>query len=252
MTACLVVLRIDREKLWRKFHCSRNAKDFKSKWMEYLTEVDITDPTPLFYQNVSQELFETLISQKCAAKQVISTEYIQRMTLEEENALRYVAGYVIRRVKDKLRLPIDQETLDILNLMVQEASSCNTSASTEDWVKSVNRGGLVLITEDAHQLFCAIEYCVRSQLHTSNMCSMDSTFRSRLTNSVLSDSEVQFRWACIGNVDEEAGEACLEMIVHKWITIRGFSFANSVMEQYKQENKKSTAKSKSLRTKLFE
>lgn len=93
--------------------------------------------------------------------------------------------------------------------MVQEVSSGSTNS--EDWVKSVNRGGLVQITKDAHQLFCAIEYCVRSQLHTSNMCTcnMDSTFRSRLTNSVLSNSEVQFQWACIGNVDEEAGEVCL-------------------------------------------
>ena len=57
---------------------------------------------------------------------------------------------------------------------------------------------------------------------------------------------------CCKCIDEEAGEACLEMIVYKWITIQGFLFANSVMEQYKQENKKSTAKSKSLRTKLFE
>ena len=182
----------------------------------------------------------------------ISTEYIQHMTLDEENAVRYVAGFVIRAAKDKLKVPNEQEILNILNSMVRVEEASSTSTSSEDWVKSVNRGGLVQITEDAHQLFCAIEYCVRSQLHTSNMCSMDSTFRSRLTNSVLSNSEVQFRWACIGNVDEEAGETCLEMIVHKWITIRGFSFANSVMEQYKQENKKGTAKSKSLRTKLFE
>ena len=185
---------IDREKLWRKFHCSRNTKDFKSKWMEYLAQLKITDATPLFYQNVSQELFETLISQKCPINNDhgISTECIQHMTLDEENALRYVAGFVIRAAKDKLKVPNDQEILDILNSMAQETSSCSTSTSSEDWVKSVNRGGLVLITEDAHQLFCAIEYCVRSQLHTSNMCSMDSTFRSRLTNSVLSNSEVQF------------------------------------------------------------
>ena len=56
---------------------------------------------------------------------------------------------------------------------VQEASS--TSTSSEDLFKSVNQGGLMQITEDAHQLFCAIEYCVQSQLLTSNMCSMDST-----------------------------------------------------------------------------
>ena len=82
---------IDREKLWRKFHCSRNTKDFKSKWMEYLAQLKITDATPLFYQNVSQELFETLIGQKCPINNHgISTECIQHMTLDEENTLRYV------------------------------------------------------------------------------------------------------------------------------------------------------------------
>ena len=74
------------------------------------------------------------------------------------------------------------------------------------------------ITEDVHQLFCAIEYCMQSQLHTGNICSIDVTFRSRLTNSVLTNSEVQFQWTCIGNVDDEISETCLEMIVHKWIT----------------------------------
>ena len=168
---------IDREKLWRKFHSSRNAKDFKSKWMEYLIHLEITDATPLFYQNVSQELFETLISQKCLINDHgISTEYIQHMTLDEENAVRYVAGFVIRAVKDKLKVPNDQEILDILNSMVHVQGASSTFTSSQDWVKSINRGGLIQITEDAHQLFCATEYYVRSQLHTNNMCSMDSTF----------------------------------------------------------------------------
>ena len=70
-----------------------------------LTELKITDATTsLFYQNVSQELFETLISQKCLINDHgISTEYIQHMTLDEENAVQYVAGFVIRVAKDKLK-----------------------------------------------------------------------------------------------------------------------------------------------------
>ena len=119
--------------------------------MEYLTQPKITDATPLFYQNVSQELFETLISQKCLINDHgISTEYIQHMTLDEENAVRYVAGFVIRAAKDKLKVPNDQEILDILNLMVHVQEASSTSTSSEDWVKSVNQGGLVQITEDAH------------------------------------------------------------------------------------------------------
>ena len=129
--------------------------------MEYLTQLKITDATPLFYQNVSQELFETLISQKCLINDHgIGTEYIQHMTLDEENAVQYVAGFVIRAAKDKLKVPNDQEILDILNSMVHVQEASSTSTSSEDWVKSVNQGGLMQITEDAHQLFCAIEYCV--------------------------------------------------------------------------------------------
>ena len=82
------------------------------------------------------------------------------MTLDEENAVRYVAGFVIRAAKHKLKVPNDQEILDILNSMVHVQEASSTSTSSEDWVKSVNQGGLVQITEDAHQLFYAIEYCV--------------------------------------------------------------------------------------------
>ena len=67
--------------------------------MEYLTQLKITDATSLFYQNV-QGLFETLISQKCLINEHgISTEYIQHMTLDEENAVQYIAGFVIRTKK---------------------------------------------------------------------------------------------------------------------------------------------------------
>ena len=67
----------------------------------YLTQLKTTDTTTLFYQNVSQELFETLINQKCLINDHgISTEYIQHVTLDEENAVRYVAGFVIRAAKD--------------------------------------------------------------------------------------------------------------------------------------------------------
>ena len=46
-------------------------------------------------------------------------------------------------------------------------------------------------------------------------------------------------------------EEVLVVIIKLWLDIRGFSFAKSVMEMYKQETKKSTGKSKSLCTKLF-
>ena len=65
----------------------------------------------------------------------ISTECIQHMTLEEENALQYVGGFVIRAAKDK-------------EILYTELSG--TGHLLLQPVKLVNRGGLVQIIEDAH------------------------------------------------------------------------------------------------------
>ena len=51
--------------------------------------------------------------------------------------------------------------------------------------------------------------------------------------------------------DESENQEVLGKIVKLWITIRGFSFAKSIVEKYRQATKKRTAKTKELRTKLF-
>ena len=68
---------------------------------------------------------------------------------------------------------------------------------------------------------------------------MDDTFRKHLTNCVLNDSDVLFQW-CMAGQDEsdEDVQDCLEKTVEKWIIISGYSFANSMMEMYKQQEKR--------------
>ena len=63
------------------------------------------------------------------------------------------------------------------------------------------------------------------------------------------DSDVLFQWCMAGQ--DESDEDAQEKIVEKWITKRGYSFANSMMEMYKQQEKKELQNQKSLRSKLF-
>jgi len=65
-----------------------------------------------------------------------------------------------------------------------------------------------------------------------------------------SDDDVLFNWTLITGDETEKEDVLLE-IIKLWITTRGFSFAKSVMEQYRAESKKRMAKSKGLRTRLF-
>ena len=73
---------------------------------------------------------------------------------------------------------------------------------------------------------------------------MDENFYSHLINCILNDDNILFYW-CIPGLDEsdEDNQECLEMIVKKWVSIRRHSFADNIMEIYKQKQKKRTEKS---------
>ena len=92
------------------------------------------------------------------------------LTFEEENAVRYVGGYVLRVLKKQI---LDSDVTKILDEFVEENKE-NQDANT--WVAVVDRGGLVVITEEAYQLFYAIETCVRRYLKVSNVAEMNDGF----------------------------------------------------------------------------
>lgn len=78
---------------------------------------------------------------------------------------------------------------------------------------------------------------------------MDDTTRSRVKSDMFADSDVQFNWYLTGiilKVGEDTAEELLEMCINKWLTIRGYSFADSIQEMFKQQAKKGTAKAKVL------
>ena len=74
---------------------------------------------------------------------------------------------------------------------------------------------------------------------------MDDNFKRYLTNMVVNDSDVLFNW-CMAGFEKDENASCLQQIVKKRITIRGFSFAACLIEMYKQENKKKVLENPSL------
>ena len=71
----------------------------------------------------------------------------------------------------------------------------------------------------------------------------------QLKNDAFADSDLQFSWCLTGmslEVSEDRAEDLLEMCINKWITIRGFSFADSIQELFKQKDKKRHRKGKGL------
>ena len=116
------------------------------------------------------------------------------------------------------------------------------------WVKAIDRGGLVYISEEAQEVFLSIEACTKPLFTYSVAHKLDDATRHKLKNAIFTDGDVQFHWCLTGvtlKVDEEA-EELLELCIDQWITVREKAFANSIMEFYKQQTKKGTEKAKAL------
>ena len=229
----------NRTKLWKQFFALRSSEEFGLRWKQYLEHLKLTGK-PLFYQHFTLVLYEQLLCSKFRITDTAFEENDIQFTYEEENAIRYMGGYVVRKLKEKKH--------DVEFLVNSRNKAC-LEAQSSDWINAVDRGGLVHITDPCFQLFLAIETVTRQKMKATSAV-MNDTFLKFLNNVIACDSDVLFNWTLITG-DESSNEDILHAIINLWVTVRGFSFAKSIVEQYRIATKKRTAKTKGLRTKLF-
>lgn len=96
-----------------------------------------------------------------------------------------------------------------------------------------------------------MEMELRQHFIVSKIHDMDDRFKAKVTTSILADVDVNYYMArATEDLDELARNELLTEIVNLYVTVRGFSFAKSWLEMFKQEHKRKLQKSKSLRSKL--
>lgn len=224
---------------------------FVAKWKEFSCKIGV-QVTALFFQHITDDLFDVILNEKFGVSQCTNdNDELPDLTYEEQNAVHYIGGYVLHALKTSKG---NADVLPIVDKLIM--SDGEHTGTSQTWLKSINRGGLTDITDETYQCFYAIEIAIRRHLRTDKTREMNKGFVDRVTTALLNDEDLLFNWclavglAVGSNYDDDMAN-CLKEIVKKWITIRGFSFSNSLMEMYKQQSKKGTGKSKPLRSKLF-
>ena len=76
------------------------------------------------------------------------------LTYEEKNALRFIAGYVSRKIYKKV-----QESFHpaCIKEMIRGCSEHDSDDNTYAWPKTINRGGLWHVNQELYVLFKLIE-----------------------------------------------------------------------------------------------
>jgi hypothetical protein len=93
-------MHLRREKMWKEYHEMRISIEFKRQWETFLERAgDVA--LPAFYQFVSHEFFKQVVKFKFQFEYKESCQSAS-MSMENKNALRYVAGHVCRKVQHQI------------------------------------------------------------------------------------------------------------------------------------------------------
>ena len=99
--------------------------------------------------------------------------HLNPLTPEEENALRYVAGYVCRTVEDKIQqCKYGEKEKESMVRSLKEMTIGDVDDNSGAWLKMIDQGGLWHINDKVYAVFTIMEEHTR--YHYSNMCSEDS------------------------------------------------------------------------------
>lgn len=233
------------------FHITCISK-LSKKWDDFLEPIS-GKSSPLFYQHVMEIIFKSLIKSHFQ----ISSDNTTTATMNnhKKNALRYAAGYVCRHLRKKIENSshaLKEELVLCLMTLIKGKGFTEDIGMAEEWTELLDRGGLWRIRETTFHFFCALEEEVQVQL---KFLPESASARKKMIKAILAGEDVQFYWLIVTadfkSDKDEVQSILLSMIAELYLTMRGFSFASTWIELYKQSAKKSTQKSKSLRRDLY-
>ena len=81
------------------------------------------------------------------------------LSSREKNAVRYIAGYIVRKLKDAEIQKRNERSIHILTLMqtYHQLEYRSYEDDTREWTELLDRGGLFHVTNEAYQILEQIE-----------------------------------------------------------------------------------------------
>lgn len=180
--------------------------------------------------------------------------------MEEENAIRYVVGYVVMKMKKKYE---QKESADIHQTLLSMEEDTTRDEQDDDehqtflaytcaWLTLINRGGLFAVRDEVYSFFLEMELCMypllRRKLNAGDGREMS---KMELIQAVECDEDVRFAWSLVAlDLSEDDSYQLFKDVIELWLTIRGHSIASQLTEMYKEALGVNTGKNLALRKQL--
>ena len=185
-------------------------------------DLSLPIPDPLCTQTVSRLLFEDILMTKLKNKRLPSvpvTEEQHKFEADQENGLRYAAGYVPFKLLKKHKKRVTEEAatvVDCLSEMAVAGEDSSFLAYTSEWTKAINRGGLFEVGDATYLFFQTMEMQVKALLQAH--VPRGTVPEAELVKLVCSNEDVQFHW---GPTNWFPPSRCTECIAERYCTVVG-------------------------------
>ena len=220
-------------------------------------EVPVVDP--MIWQCLIDKLFLQSLLEHGPTSQLTTGATTAEITLSlvEQNAVRYAAGFVVRKLLKKHHRnesPAANACGSCLKEMTAEDNpDCSQTGSFNDyrriWISMTDRGGLTHVNNLTFSIFIEFEKLVQSKLLSSFHGELSV---SKMTEEIAEDNDIKFLWSlqatCI--TSDKLEKELLNELIKEWVVLRGHSLTNKYLEMYKSNIKKSLSKKKGLRKQL--
>ena len=185
------------------------------------------------------------------------------LTVLNEQALRYIAGYVPMKLKKKyLKQTCSPHALayfECLASMHEQEEGADEDNEflqyTKIWVEKVNRECLFTVNNNTYLLFRAMELAVRKTLSIQQIGKEPSLRIKEEMKRIVMNDTVMAHWSVIlavaPDMDGNNSYNLLGKIADKWISIQSNSFASGWIEQHRCSIRRSS-RAKALKKELVQ
>ena len=162
------------------------------------------------------------------------------MTLEEENALCYVEGYVCRKVRDEIIKSSVKDKEELILFCFELCGDEDCKCSKEEWINLIDRGGLWHVNDFTYTVISILEDEIRRHLKFAALKSPNEKQRGlTIFESIMKNEDLKFQRTLItANSDDSIGIEVLHQISELYLTVCGFAFASNYLELYKHCSQK--------------
>ena len=161
------------------------SESYKNEWAKFLMESVGHTSALAFYQNITDVLLKELVKADFSILLNAAAGNLNEMILEEQNTLRYVAGYVCRKVREHLETSHYDEKDDMIIAITTElAGNEMNEMGTEALTNMIDRGGLWHVNDETCELFVNFEDEVKQLMSIPRMTVEECDKKEKLFNDI--------------------------------------------------------------------